>query len=85
MRRPMQMLRRRKKRALSVVLEVLEEMGSPVRLASIPLSVPSSILTDASLPAPTDPARDEAFVLTFSRDGTGMWTFGDGAAGDSVA
>lgn len=59
--------------------------GSPIHLASTPLSVPSSILTDVSLPAPTEPARDDAFVLTLRRDGTGMWTFGDGAAGDSAA
>lgn len=50
----------------------VREGGSIIRLASIPLSAPSSILTDASRPGPADPAREEAVVLTFSRDGTGM-------------
>jgi hypothetical protein len=51
---------------------------------SAPLSEPSSILTDASLTAGTEPERDVDDVVSLSRGLGGMWTFGDGAAGESA-
>jgi hypothetical protein len=65
------------------VRSVKEERETLRFIASAPLSEPSSIFTEASLAAGTEPAL-EVLVPTFNRDDAGIWTLGDGAAGDSA-